>query len=163
MGFQSQTRSQSPGDASLNAPASQALQVSIADAKAIPWRPAWAVWSRAQDNRFQSQTRSQSPGDHVSHQHHRNTVLFQSQTRSQSPGDLDMLQSIVLIYSCFNRRREANPLATHPPKEGQPAKYEFQSQTRSQSPGDLLADLTSAGLIRVSIADAKPIPWRLHL
>src|SRR6266699_2314164 len=91
---------------------------------------------------------------------HPRLYKFQSQTRSQSPGDLLGQLGVVPRTIGFNRRREANPLATHPPKEGQPAKYEFQSQTRSQSPGDLLADLTSAGLIRVSIADAKPIPWR---
>src|SRR6266568_3620305 len=39
----------------------------------------------------------------------------------------------------------------------------FQSQTRSQSPGDHNNCIISLGTLSVSIADAKPIPWRPDL
>ncbi len=64
---------------------------------------------------------------------------FQSQTRSQSPGDFHDKLQCAKCHKCFNRRREANPLATN-------------------------IDLTHFKLLSiVSIADAKPIPWRLDM
>src|SRR5438034_11294787 len=61
--------------------------------------------------------------------------MFQSQTRSQSPGDVARLCNFLSIYM-------------------------FQSQTRSQSPGDITMTSTEISPFGVSIADAKPIPWR---
>ncbi len=62
--------------------------------------------------------------------------MFQSQTRSQSPGDIVLCLIVALLIHGFNRRREANPLATEK------------------------ADPNIAVVVAVSIADAKPIPWR---
>src|SRR6266566_1965706 len=86
---------------------------------------------------FQSQTRSQSPGDN-SHDAGSKCIpsMFQSQTRSQSPGDSGCRGKATNLWHGFNRRREANPLATQVVEE------------RPQTFGT------------VSIADAKPIPWR---
>src|SRR6266571_7273639 len=64
---------------------------------------------------------------------------------------------------CFNRRREANPLATVCGSGSDGIGYLFQSQTRSQSPGDVDTDVREQEEIEVSIADAKPIPWRHNL
>ncbi len=61
---------------------------------------------------------------------------FQSQTRSQSPGD------------------------ALPSSVSQAPAASFQSQTRSQSPGDKRLPKYSTQVVSVSIADAKPIPWR---
>ena len=87
--------------------------VSIADAKPILWRP---------DSTFV-----------------RACVIawFQSQMRSQSSGDASRDRVTVKLLRCFNRRCEANPLAT---------------KRRRTDYSD------TDGL--VSIADAKPILWR---
>src|SRR6266566_5064112 len=65
--------------------------------------------------------------------------MFQSQTRSQSPGDLNFCGLIDVDNVSFNRRREANPLAT------------------------AVSGLDRPSRLKVSIADAKPIPWRRYL
>src|SRR6266567_3736650 len=64
--------------------------------------------------------------------------MFQSQTRSQSPGDTSSVSRLI----CFS--------------------VLFQSQTRSQSPGDMACLIHQVAYVDVSIADAKPIPWRAH-
>src|SRR5947207_2842565 len=87
-GFQSQTRSQSPGDPKDATSANNSVQVSIADAKPIPW------------------------------------LLI-----------LNIITQVPQL--CFNRRREANPLATNDTRNCSMISSRFQSQTRSQSPGDL--------------------------
>src|SRR6266700_2650030 len=86
--FQSQTRSQSPGDFEWSISVPFPIGVSIADAKPIPWRHA-------------------------------------------------ELQTWLSEQPSFNRRREANPLAT----------VNISTMKRAY--------------LKVSIADAKPIPWRL--
>src|SRR6266571_1977265 len=86
--FQSQTRSQSPGDLSVGGNEPSRLDVSIADAKPIPWRRAITSIGGSTNATFQSQTRSQSPGDMgIDSIVLAQTMSFQSQTRSQSPGD----------------------------------------------------------------------------
>src|SRR6266487_4204203 len=62
----------------------------------------------------------------------------------------------------FNRRREANPLATCISRLCGNLMQLFQSQTRSQSPGDTSLPVISTLTFDVSIADAKPIPWRRY-
>src|SRR6266566_5118911 len=140
------------------------IKVSIADAKPIPWRLLF-IW-------------------YV----HLPRFVFQSQTRSQSPGDaISSLNIDLLCDMSFNRRREANPLATSFDGSNVISYNEFQSQTRSQSPGDIEAHSPALRIVNkfqsqtrsqspgdgyglyeepaaapVSIADAKPIPWR-HL
>ncbi len=64
--------------------------------------------------------------------------MFQSQTRSQSPGDTSSVSRLI----CFS--------------------VLFQSQTRSQSPGDMACLIHQVAYVEVSIADAKPIPWRQY-
>src|SRR6266702_1668033 len=88
------------------------LPVSIADAKPIPWRP--------------------PIGDPAAYAN----SLFQSQTRSQSPGDVMIMGCRASTFASFNRRREANPLATVQRFIRHGQVDVFQSQTRSQSPGD---------------------------
>src|SRR6266568_1545178 len=89
---------------------------------------------------------------------------FQSQTRSQSPGDLLGQFGVVPRTIGFNRRREANPLATTYRISIIEIHFCF-NRRREANP---LATWTCCRLlfsyIPVSIADAKPIPWRLtHL
>src|SRR5438034_845670 len=111
--FQSQTRSQSPGDKPKVALPKDAVVVSIADAKPIPWRR-------------------------------------------------HALSDVIAAFNGFNRRREANPLATSVFSGSRKARLKFQSQTRSQSPGDRQCTERRCSMTYVSIADAKPIPWRQH-
>src|SRR6266567_3860003 len=85
---------------------------------------------------------------------------FQSQTRSQSPGDGASSVDPPIPRVSFNRRREANPLATRDAWRWLNRSARFQSQTRSQSPGDFMYSLWKKSNNTVSIADAKPIPWR---
>src|SRR6266567_1679972 len=87
---------------------------------------------------------------------------FQSQTRSQSPGDGASSVDPPIPRVSFNRRREANPLATRDAWRWLNRSARFQSQTRSQSPGDFMYSLWKKSKKTVSIADAKPIPWRLR-
>src|SRR6266566_5187112 len=85
------------------------IKVSIADAKPIPWRLLF-IW-------------------YV----HLPRFVFQSQTRSQSPGDaISSLNIDLLCDMCFNRRREANPLATAMADTKSRRQLQFQSQTRGE-------------------------------
>src|SRR6266566_992151 len=114
--FQSQTRSQSPGDDGITFLGFRPLRVSIADAKPIPWRLLCFSSLVSAEVQFQSQTRSQSPGDLPSLSVMFPAFQFQSQTRSQSPGDTVQKPLRCIQTISFNRRREANPLATARPR-----------------------------------------------
>ena len=88
------------------------VQVSIADAKPILWRRTDRCSVLSLCDRFQSQTRSQSSGDYLICGWILLIVTrFQSQMRSQSSGDPDSMASCCHDGG-FNRRCEANPLAT---------------------------------------------------
>ena len=106
--------------------------------------------------------------------------------RSQSSGDVGLVRLAHVGVQSFNRRCEANPLATnterasaereshvsiadakpilwrhHPTDASELRQSEFQSQMRSQSSGDMLLAMAQCSSMRdVSIADAKPILWR---
>ncbi len=134
--FQSQARSQSPGDEGFLSQHDATLMVSISGEKPIPWRLSSAGSLRP------------------------NVTLFQSQARSQSPGDAVKFACGKMSNNRFNLRREANPLATAPGLRLSPPLFVFQSQARSQSPGDFSASLLEPGGSRVSISGEKPIPWR---
>src|SRR6266567_4659496 len=86
--FQSQTRSQAPGDSVLFAVALASFSISISDEKPGPWR------------RRDFVTVPILP------------YIFQSQTRSQAPGDVDTNGWYKRRGWYFNLRREARPLAT---------------------------------------------------
>src|SRR6266566_1880490 len=183
--FQSQTRSQSPGDlnfcglidvdnvsfnrrreanplatavSGLDRPSR--LKVSIADAKPIPWRRYLLYCVVCSHVCFNRRREANPLATNIDLTHFKllsivsiadakpipwrldmpvkdmNSLLrFQSQTRSQSPGDIELAL------------------------KGQEVSW-FQSQTRSQSPGDSNGLLLLLMHMRVSIADAKPIPWR---
>ncbi len=157
--FQSQARSQSPGDRARR--------------RQPPGR-----------RKFQSQARSQSPGDGAGTPAAPGGTKFQSQARSQSPGDkhrnagTSRKAGVSIsgekpipwrhqggargsgVCLCFNLRREANPLATVPNGVATLSSLMFQSQARSQSPGDVcVTDHETWGYF-VSISGEKPIPWR---
>jgi len=110
--FQSQTRSQSPGDIKIWSARNPRRSVSIADAKPIPWRPGYAHYGRAYVDVSIADAKP-IPWRHV------------------TP------ERTYLLSERFNRRREANPLATPSCSYLAIVHRRFQSQTRSQSPGDL--------------------------
>src|SRR6266566_3479613 len=134
--FQSQTRSQSPGDGYYVADEVASADVSIADAKPIPWRLSCRQGQLSW------------------------TCVFQSQTRSQSPGDSARKGS--LCARLFVSIADAKPIPWRPLVSPvvTPLTLMFQSQTRSQSPGDSGIVTHVDFFTLVSIADAKPIPWR---
>ncbi len=159
--FQSQARSQSPGDRLACAFGSGPIIVSISGEKPIPWRP---VPIRMDDNEMWSFNlrREANPLATITpHAPYMRFCLFQSQARSQSPGDASCscCSAIVSVVSIsgekpipwrhlkvttcvstipsFNLRREANPLAT----------LILASRDQADFP--------------VSISGEKPIPWRL--
>ncbi len=110
--FQSQARSQSPGDNGIDTPVvdtakfqSQARSQSPGDLEPLPRIIVFVV--------FQSQARSQSPGDCFQSTITGADATFQSQARSQSPGDSHICLRSLTLHQCFNLRREANPLATN--------------------------------------------------
>ncbi len=159
IGFQSQARSQSPGDLKEGSDQATISAVSISGEKPIPWRHT-RIWPEVVVLSFQSQARSQSPGDIQPIILDDIEYLFQSQARSQSPGDsppyLSPHTQIIVSISGekpipwrqvkvtfgriapagFNLRREANPLATTERSRARAEEEAFQSQARSQSPGD---------------------------
>ena len=135
--FQSQMRSQSSGDFIVAVYVELSLCVSIADAKPILWRPISSSRARGVTSEFQSQMRSQSSGDTISTNYgvcrvysfqsqmrsqssgdvagyfsFMASATFQSQMRSQSSGDQFCRLTVRIDLVCFNRRCEANPLAT---------------------------------------------------
>src|SRR6266566_598031 len=67
--FQSQTRSQAPGDSVLFAVALASFSISISDEKPGPWRRRDFVTVPILPYIFQSQTRSQAPGDYNAFTH----------------------------------------------------------------------------------------------
>ncbi len=93
--FQSQARSQSPGDHKQVLLSIQMSTVSISGEKPIPWRRMRVIRFIELLAQFQSQARSQSPGDlEEILERKRKGFPFQSQARSQSPGDLTVLSAM---------------------------------------------------------------------
>ena len=110
--FQSQMRSQSSGDClylqyngKITLFQSQMRSQSSGDLKQL-WQ------QKPIYTEFQSQMRSQSSGDIRGQSYEPNHLKFQSQMRSQSSGDFDWEVGIQKVTKRFNRRCEANPLAT---------------------------------------------------
>ncbi len=157
--FQSQARSQSPGD-----------------------RPYLAT--RGIAYRFQSQARSQSPGDKIANRYRERLFVFQSQARSQSPGDSvapgfprarisvsisgekpipwrqDESSSDEKISHLFQSQARSQSPGDVERLYGWLISRKFQSQARSQSPGDWFAPCAPCDCHHVSISGEKPIPWR---
>ncbi len=110
--FQSQARSQSPGDHCVNV-----------------FSRLFIVW-------FQSQARSQSPGDLPAAP----TTIVKPKSfnlrREANPLATGQACSTSSCQGRFNLRREANPLATRISFLWFHRARAFQSQARSQSPGD---------------------------
>ncbi len=134
-GFQSQTRSQAPGDMSTTLPWPLASRISISDEKPGPWRPRCLPGLRIAGRISIS---DEKPG----------------------PWRLDRARHNRVEVANFNLRREARPLATscgllYPALVGL-----FQSQTRSQAPGDDYPRRAEPFSIAISISDEKPGPWR---
>ncbi len=109
--FQSQARSQSPGDEMLQWPSVRRAIVSISGEKPIPWRRL-ASSSSASPYLFQSQARSQSPGDVNLRRREDGDIKCFNLRREANPLATASRYSGRACISCFNLRREANPLAT---------------------------------------------------
>ncbi len=165
--FQSQARSQSPGDAAETSTERKAgcvsisgekpipwrlgdrdiqpiiLDVSISGEKPIPWRPRKSGKRHSRQRMFQSQARSQSPGDdHASRQ-----------SRDKSAVSISGEKPIPWRHRASDRAPAhqqvsisgEKPIPWRPTRDpgARAAAAEFQSQARSQSPGDCTMLLTS--------------------
>src|SRR6266567_2507213 len=110
--FQSQTRSQAPGDSVLFAVALASFSISISDEKPGPWRRRDFVTVPILPYIFQSQTRSQAPGDYNAFT--RSLLCWFISISDEKPGPWRRMFQLIsfLLVSNFNLRREARPLAT---------------------------------------------------
>ncbi len=160
LAFQSQARSQSPGDNNLSALPVDYQEVSISGEKPIPWRQHLQRSNRRQQQSFNLRREANPLATPISFHISMSSRRFQSQARSQSPGDSSYCSGCTSAVSVSISGEKPIPWrqSSTPPMTSIAAK--FQSQARSQSPGDLLDVGEWDQCNFVSISGEKPIPWR---
>src|SRR6266699_1311629 len=137
--FQSQTRSQAPGDSVLFAVALASFSISISDEKPGPWRPFTSGASPTPHPYFNLRREARPLATNVPTHFFPPRVEFQSQTRSQAPGDAfcHVASSAVRIISISDE------------KPGPWRRELFANWKRTT--------------FNISISDEKPGPWRRTL
>ncbi len=133
--FQSQARSQSPGDS--------------------PPRDRYRADNQCFNLRREANPLATINGLSIAVEH----ISFNLR-REANPLATPVARAPWVHFQSFNLRREANPLATCHQICLAAFRYPFQSQARSQSPGDGMAGDLAEKTFEVSISGEKPIPWR---
>ncbi len=158
--FQSQARSQSPGDKVVIPPFLIMLFVSISGEKPIPWRLNLMQFGNQSQECFNLRREANPLATAQVAGLTSGAGVVSISGEKPIPWRPRFLNLMAALCASFNLRREANPLATWPLNAISCKPSTFQSQARSQSPGDWLIAVLVFLFLIVSISGEKPIPWR---
>src|SRR6266566_609858 len=135
--FQSQTRSQAPGDAYPRRAEPFSIAISISDEKPGPWRRRQQIAAQMGGENFNLRREARPLATTPTTPYPLAVLAFQSQTRSQAPGDITPLASCCFHCSISISDEKPGPWRRNQGAGTDTAMQKFQSQTRSQAPGDI--------------------------